>query len=83
MTKEKKIYITFYNNNNVFDRKLNYAIICNNVNQAIDIAMDINSYACFKNVRINRSGKFNKKDIEFIKADEYRQFFDGGISFVE
>ena len=81
--KKEKIYITFCDTHNVWNKILHYAIICDNEKQAMDIAMDINSYACFKNVRFNRSGRFNNKDIKFIDANNYRRVFDGGNSFID
>lgn len=78
----KKIYITFCNSDNVWNKKLNYAIECNNEEDAIKVGMDINSYACFKNVCINCCGRL-KKDTKAFSSDSYRYAFDGGNSFVD
>ena len=77
----KKIYITFCNSDNVWYKKLNYAIECSNEEDAVRVGMDINSYACFKNVRINRCGRL-KNGTKVMTSDNYRYDFDGGNSFV-
>lgn len=78
----KKIYITFCDNGNVWNKKLNYAIECSNAEDAIKIGMDINSYACFKNVRMNRCGRL-KKGMKVLSSDSYRYDFDGVNSFAD
>ena len=78
----KKIYITFCNSDNVWNKKLNYAIECSNAEDAIKVGMDINSCTCFKNVRMNRCSRL-KKGTKVLSSNSYRYDFDGDNSFAD
>ena len=77
--KENKVYVTFCDKNNVFNKKFRYAIECDTNDKALDDALDINSYACFQNVRLNNCGRF-VKNTKILNCENYRKFF-GGCDF--
>lgn len=80
--KSNKIYVTF-SYNTYFDKKekRNIAIECSDRNEALKVAMDINSYACFYNVRLNNCGRF-KKGVQIVESSNYRRYFDD-VSFID
>ena len=56
--KEKKLYVTYTRDVNVFGReKQRFAVGCSNEDELMKEAMDLSSQASVSNVRLNRSGK--------------------------
>ena len=78
----KKVYVTFQikkvvSIDNSFVptfKTFKYAIICDNMTEAIDIASDIYSIDGVKYVNFNKCGKF-KKGIEIIDKNDYQKKF--------
>ena len=79
--KSNKRYVTFscFNHKN---EKSRFAIECETSMEAIDVAMDISSYACFKNVWFNNSGRF-VKGTTIINSKDYKRYFSDSDSFAD
>lgn len=58
--KGTKIYVTFKYKSITHQNYIPFAVECDTKEQVCEVAMYFNSYACFKNIRMNRCGRFVK-----------------------